>query len=128
MKRIIIIGLLLTSCSFPELKKLNTESKKDLDTIIKDLKLEKFDYGVYDKTIDGKQRNYFKVSMHDIDDSVDFEPYNARIIKVFNKSGYNLKQYDFVVFYYYKDYFKAKLYKFYKIRASDGKILEEANE
>jgi hypothetical protein len=128
MKKMIIIGLIISSCGMPELKKLKSESKGEIDSLISELKLEKFDYGIHSKTIGGQQKNYFKVRLYNIDDSLNFEPYNVRIIKTFDKSGYNLKQYDFVVFYYYKSYSNGDLFKFYRVRARDGKILEEAND
>lgn len=120
--------LLISSCSFPELKKLKPETQKEIELITSELKLEKFDYGISSKKINGKSQNYFKVRLSDIDDSTNFESLNLRIIKAFNKSGYNLDQYDFVVFYYYKSYSSADLYKFYRVRAKDGKIIEEAND
>ena len=129
MKKIIVgLGLIITSCGLPELKKLKPETQNEINLIVSELKLEKFDYGIYNKEIDGIKRNYFKVSMYDIDDSTNLEPFNLRIINTFNKSGYNLKQYDFVIFYYYKKHSSGDLYKFYKVRADNGEIIEEADE
>lgn len=128
MKKIFIMCLLLSSCNIPELKELNVESKKEINIIIKELKLEKLDYGIFSKSIDGKQKNYFKLRLYNIDDSVDFIPYNNRLIDAFDNSGYKLQQYDFVVFYYYKNYLSGDLYKYYIVNSKDRKIIEEGND
>ncbi len=129
MKNIFVgLALILSSCGMQELKKLNTETQEEINSIVSELKLEDFDYGNYTKLIDGKNQNYFKVRLSNIDDTTNLESYNLRIIEAFNKSDYNLNQYNFVAFYYYKNYKSGDLFRFYKVRANDGEILEESQE
>jgi|GEM_PF-3552767 len=108
-------------------KPLNPKSKRELNTIISELKLENVDYGYVSKTTNGVKSDYFKISMKDIDDSTDFVPYTKRLIQLFNNSGYELDKCDFIVFYFYKAHLQAKLFKFYRINPRNYTIIEETD-
>jgi hypothetical protein len=117
--------LLLFSCNLPELKKLNSESKKEVQSIVKELKLEQFEYSYHSKYNHGKSRNFFSVKLWNIDDSTDFKAYNDRVIQVFEKSNYELKNQDFIRISYFKNYIPVNLFVYYEIDPRTKEIINE---
>jgi hypothetical protein len=129
MKKIIIIvvGWFVCSCGLPEMKtemkKLTKESKAEMNKIQTELKLERFDHTFSKKFRNGKTTKAFYVELANIDDSIDFEPYNDRIISLFEKSGYNFKDQDFIRIGYFKNYFAVDTYVSYKIDPKTKEII-----
>lgn len=127
MKKIIyvLITLVLASCNLPEVKELNNESKKVIDQIISELKLEDFQYSFHQKTKNGNTKKFFSVKLSNIDDSVDFKPYNDKIISAFEKSEYDFKDQDFIRIGYFKQFITIDLYVYYEIDPKTRKIIKE---
>jgi antitoxin component YwqK of YwqJK toxin-antitoxin module len=129
MKKMIVLmlGLFMYSCGLSdmktEMKKLTKESKTEMDKIRTELKLEKFDHTFSEKYRNGKTTKAFYVELANIDDSIDFEPYNDRIISLFEKSGYNFKDQDFIRIGYFKNFFAVDTYVSYKIDPKTKEII-----
>lgn len=125
----IIFGITLicniSSCNLPEMKKLNNESKKEIDSIISELKLEQLEHSYRSKTTNGKTRTVFYVNLWNIDDSTDFKAYNERIISAFEKSGYDFRDINYISIGYYKKYYASGLYVYYDINPKTKQIIKE---
>lgn len=123
-----LILLLVNSCNLPEMKKLNNESKKEIDEIINELKLEDFQYSFHQKTTNGNEKKFFSVKLSNIDDSTDFKLYNDRIISAFEKSGYDFKDQDFIRIGYFKQLMTIDLYVYYEIDPRTKQIIKEGSQ
>lgn len=123
-----LILLLVNSCNLPEMKKLNNESKKEIDEIINELKLEDFQYSFHQKTTNGNTKKAFFVDLSNIDNSTDFKPYNDRIISAFEKSGYDFKDQDFIRIGYFKQLMTIDLYVYYEIDPRTKQIIKEGSQ
>ncbi|MBC9811461.1 hypothetical protein H9Y05_03135 [Crocinitomicaceae bacterium CZZ-1] len=123
-----LILLLVNSCNLPEMKKLNNESKKEIDEIINELKLEDFQYSFHQKTTNENTKKAFFVDLSNIDDSTDFKPYNDRIISAFEKSGYDFKDQDFIRIGYFKQLMTIDLYVYYEIDPRTKQIIKEGSQ
>jgi hypothetical protein len=134
--RIFVLALLiLTACDFPKLpkskkpKELSSITKNEIEQIKKELKIENLQYGFYTKKINGnKTMINFDITLSDIDDSVDFKPYNKRLIEAFNASGFDFKKCNKIDFYYFRKYSTANLYVYYAVNPIDYSIMEEAKD
>lgn len=122
------ILLLVNSCNLPEMKKLNNESKKEIDKIINELRLEDFQYSFHQKTTNGNEKKFFSVKLSNIDDSTDFKLYNDRIISAFEKSGYDFKDQDFIRIGYFKQLIPIDLYVYYEIDPKNKQIIKEGDQ
>ncbi len=116
--------LIFLGCGLPEMKKLNSESKKEIDQIVKELKLEQFKYTYQNKTKNGKTKKIFLVELYEIDDSTNFEPYNDRIISAFEKSKFELKSMTVIRIAYIRNVMNADLLVRYDIDPITKKIVE----
>lgn len=126
MKKVCILILgIISACNLPEIKKLNSESKKEIDEIINELKLEDFHYSFHQKTTNGNGKKFFSVKLSNIDDSTDFKPYNDRIISAFEKSGYDFRDQDFIRIGYFKQLMSINLYVSYEIDPRTKQIIKE---
>jgi hypothetical protein len=125
---IIACSMLLFSCNLPEMKELTSESKKEVASIVKELKLEQFGYSYHSKTEFGKTKKVFFIDLYNIDDSTDFKAYNERVIEVFEKSNYELKSQDFIRIGYFKKYFASDIYVFYDIDPKTNEIINEGTQ
>jgi hypothetical protein len=105
------------------MKKLTKESKAEMDKIVKELKLEKFDHSYSSNLNNGKTTSWFSIKLSNIDDSIDFKPYNDRIISLFEKSGYSFKDQDYITISYFKNYFAMDLYVYYTINPKTKEII-----
>ncbi len=123
-----MIVLFVSACGLPEMKKLTKESKAEMNKIVKELKLEKFDHSYSSKYRNGKTTKAFYIDLANIDDSIDFESYNNRIISLFEKSGYNFKDQDFIRIGYFKNYFGADTYVSYTIDPKTKEIISEKTQ
>lgn len=123
-----LILLLVNSCNLPEMKKLNNESKKEIDEIINELKLEDFQYSFHQKTTNGNEKKFFSVKLSNIDDSTDFKLYNDRIISAFEKSGYDFKDQNFIRIGYFKQLMTIDLYVYYEIDPRTKQIIKEGSQ
>lgn len=121
---ILIVGI-IAACNLPEIKKLNSESKKEIDQIINELQLEDFQYSFSQKTTNGNTKKVFFVELSNIDDSTDFKPYNERIISAFEKSGYDFTDQDFIRIGYFKQLMSINLYVYYEIDPRTKQIIKE---
>lgn len=129
-KTILFIGiaLFLNSCNLPEMKELTNESKKEMDSIVKELKLEQFEYSYHSKTVNGQSKIFFSIKLYNIDDSTDFKAYNNRIIKVFENSEFELKNQDFIRIGYFRRYVPVDLYVYYEIDPRTKQIIKEGTK
>ncbi len=123
-----VLLFVITNACVPSNKPLKKDSAGELDKIINELKLERFNYGFAKRNKNGKNEEYFKVDLGDIDDSTNFVPYTHRIIKLFNDSDYQLNKVDFVCFYFTKNEVMADIYVFYKIDPRTLNVIEESND
>ena len=130
MKKLLFLLLMfyVSSCNLPEIKDLTKESKKEIDSIVKELKLEQFEYSYHSKTTNGKTRKMFSVDLYNIDDSIDFKPYNDRIIKAFENSQFELKSQDFIRIGYFKRYIPVDLYVYFDIDPRTKQIIDEGTQ
>ena len=119
--------IFLFSCNLPPQKELNKDSLKKIESIKNELNAESIETSYISKSKNGVSKLYFEITLHDIIETKNIENYNYRLIDAFNLSGYNLQKCDYIVFFYIKNYFKADLYKFYKLDAKTLKIVEEAD-
>lgn len=120
--------LTLSSCNLPEMKELNDESKKELDSIVNELKLEQIKHFYSSKTKNGETKTFFYVDLWNIDDSTDFKAYNDRIISAFEKSGYDFKDLNYISITYFKKYVASDLYVYYDIDPKTKQILKEGTQ
>lgn len=127
-KTAFLLALSFLSCNLPELKELSNESKKEIDSITNELKLEQFEYSYHSKTTDGKSKNFFSVKLYNIDDSADFKAYNNRIIGVFENSDFDLKSQDFIRIGYFKKLMALDLYVYYEIDPISKEIINEGTQ
>lgn len=125
MKRLFILIILVSSCGLQEVKELNSESKKEIDQIINELKLEDFHYSFHRKTNNGSVKKFFSIKLSNIDDSTDFKSYNDRIISAFETSGYDFTDQDFIRIGYFKQFIPIDLYVFYEINPKTRQIINE---
>lgn len=122
---IYLLLFVFASCNLPEKKELKTATKKEINKIIGELKLEQFQYSFSSKSKNGNTTNIFYVDLFDIEDSVDFKPYNDRIIDAFENSDYDLKSQDFIRIGYFRKYIPVDLYVYYDIDPSTRMIIKE---
>jgi len=126
-KSMIILSIILSSCglfSLPSNKELNKESKKELDKIVKELKLEDLNYSYRSKSVNGKETKYFDVILTDIDDSTNFIIYNNRLIRAFEKSNFEFADVNYIEIFYLKKYIPVDVYVIYTIDPVTKKIVE----
>lgn len=123
-----VVLFVITNACVQSNKPLKKESSDELDRITNELKLERFNYGFTKRSKNGKEEEYFKVDLGDIDDSTNFIPYTHRIIKLFNDSDYQLNRVDFVCFYFTKNEALADIYVFYKINPRTLQVMEESKD
>jgi hypothetical protein len=120
--------LILNSCNLPEMKKLNKESEKELQSIINELNIENFQYSYHSKTENGKSKSFFSVKLSNIDDSADFRVYNDRIISAFEKSGFEFEEQDFIRISYFKKLFALDYFVYYEINPKTRRIIKEGTK
>jgi hypothetical protein len=130
MKNIIYLLalLILNSCNLPEIKELNNESKRELDLIVNELKLEQFEYSFRSKITDGISKKTFYVNLYNIDDSTDFKSYNERIISIFEKSNFDFKDISYIGITYFRKYYASDIYVYYDIDPRTKNIIKEGTK
>ena len=67
-----MLGLFMYSCGLSEMTELTKESKAEMNKILTQLKLEKFDHSFIEKYRNGKTTKAFYLELANIDDSIDF--------------------------------------------------------
>lgn len=129
-KWFLVIALIsiFIGCGLPPQKKLSDESRRELESIKKQLQAENIQYGYIKKTSNGIESLYFRISIYDIPGGLKSElpKFNLLLINSFKKSGFNFDKCT-VSFFYIERYQDAKLLKHYKTDPS-GNILHEADK
>jgi hypothetical protein len=124
----LVLLSLITSCNIPKSKKLTAFSKKEIKKIIQELKLEQFEYSYHTENSNKKQTTILFVDLYDIDDSTNFKQYNNRIIELFEKSKFEIKNQNIIRIGYFKKYIPVDLYVYYDIDPKTRRIIQEGTE
>ncbi len=124
----LVLILLINSCNITKSKELNEYSKKEINKIVNELKLEQFNYSYHYENTNGKELKIFYIDLYNIDDSIDFKQYNNRIIELFEKSKFEIKNQSFIRIGYFKQYIPVHLFVYYDIDPKSKKIISEGTE
>jgi hypothetical protein len=124
----LVLVSLINSCNISKTKKLNQYSKKEINKIVNELKLEQFTYSYHYENTNGKELKFFFIDLYNIDDSIDFKQYNNRIIELFEKSKFEIKNQSFIRIGYFKQYIPVDLFVYYDIDPKSKKIISEGTE
>lgn len=110
----ILIGYISSCGRIPEMKEINSENLKILDSVRNYLQCKNIEHSYLSKGNLNHQDLFFVVNIYDVKrKKINFDSLNVRILDVYQKSGYDFGVCKKIGIYYINDYKNADLRKVY---------------